>query len=264
VNAWPAGFDMAQANGEVWFGRGLAAEFRDLALRPAEWGLLERHRETLGGRVLELGSGAGRLTVHLGQLASELFAVDGSSEMVTLCRDRVPGARIEAGDLQDLSGFEPGSFDAVVAGFNMFDVVTHDERRELLRAVRGKLSPDGRLLFSSHNRGYEPRFGTAWHLLLGRPREPVASLLALRQRLANRRRMRALERHEADYAILNDPAHDFALLHYHITRDAQEAQLAACGYELLDCRDLDDRPVAAGAAAAHCPELHYVARAAVG
>jgi hypothetical protein len=82
------------------------------------------------------------------------------------------------------------------------------------------------------------------------------------RRLANRRRVRRLERVEPGYAMLNDEAHDHAFLHYYISRDDQVKQLADHGFELLECLDLDGEPVAAGEAAPASPELHYLARRA--
>lgn len=43
-------------------------------------------------------------------------------------------------------------------------------------------------------------------------------------------------------------------------RDAQDRQLAAAGFTLLECLDLDGRVVQPGEQAAPHPELHYVAR----
>ena len=78
----------------------------------------------------------------------------------------------------------------------------------------------------------------------------------------NRKRVLPFEHVEADYAVLNDASHDFKALHYYISRDSQERQLAIHGFTLVECLDLDGRPVPSGAAAEDCPELHYVARRA--
>ena len=69
-----------------------------------------------------------------------------------------------------------------------------------------------------------------------------------------------MERDEAGYALVNDHAHDFSLLHYFIDRDAQWRQLEEVGLLPLVCLDLDGRTVTAGQTAPDCVELHYVAR----
>jgi hypothetical protein len=83
------------------------------------------------------------------------------------------------------------------------------------------------------------------------------------RQLRNRRRLARFERHERDYAILNDFAHDYSLLHYYVDRDAQERQLLEAGFETIECLDGGGRTVAHGDPAAGDPELHYVARATV-
>src|SRR5207302_9604378 len=97
--------------------------------------------------------------------------------------------------------------------------------------------------------------------LIGSPRRPGESIRNLPRRVRNRRALRPLERSESGYSIRNDEAHDFSLLHYYISRDAQERQLAEHGFELPECRDLDGGQVPSHAHAARCPELHYVALA---
>jgi hypothetical protein len=44
------------------------------------------------------------------------------------------------------------------------------------------------------------------------------------------------------------------------TRDAQVRHFRAHGFEVLACLDLDGQPVGPGELAAHCPELHSVAK----
>ena len=78
----------------------------------------------------------------------------------------------------------------------------------------------------------------------------------------NRQRVLPFEVSEQSYAVLNDISQDFAALHYYITRNAQERQLAEHGFELLECLDLDGRPVGPEDEMADCAELHYVARRA--
>jgi hypothetical protein len=79
-------------------------------------------------------------------------------------------------------------------------------------------------------------------------------------RFANRRRLSKLQRVEDGYATVNDEAHDFSVLHYYISRDAEEDQLSELGFTLIECLDLHARAVQVGEHASHCSELHYVAR----
>jgi hypothetical protein len=98
-----------------------------------------------------------------------------------------------------------------------------------------------------------------------RARNPVRALRELARvprRARNRRRLLAHQRSGPDHAIITDEAHDYSVLHYYIERDHQQRQLASAGFDLLECLDLDGRPVAQGERAEHHPELHYVARRA--
>ena len=148
--------DQARLNAELW-ARGDFVEFyatRDL--RPVEATLLDRYRDALAGRVLELGCGAGRLTGHLCELAQIVHGVDISPAMVAYCRQTYPRGTFSEGDLRDLSRFESGSFDVVVAPFNVLDVLGDAERRRVLKEIRRILDSGGLLIMSSHNRGYAP------------------------------------------------------------------------------------------------------------
>jgi len=252
---------MARTNAEVWAGEDFVDFYASRELRPVETTLLTRHRDALAGRVLELGCGAGRLTGHLIELADSVHGLDLSPAMVRYCRRTYPGATFSEGDLCDLSRFGPGSFDAVLAPFNVLDVLGDEERRVVLQEIHRVLVAGGVLIFSSHNRDHAPRGGAGIRVLLGSPRRPGESIRNLPRRVRNRRALRPLERSEAAYSIRNDQAHDFSLLHYYISRDAQERQLGELGFELVECRDLDGGLVPEHALAARCPELHYLARA---
>jgi SAM-dependent methyltransferase len=249
-----------RSNAEIWAEDDFVGFYANRELRPVETALLARHRDALAGRVLELGCGAGRLTGHLIELADAVHGLDLSPAMVRYCRRTYPRATFSEGDLRDLSHFGDGSFGAVLAPFNVLDALGDEERRGVLEEIRRVLAPDGVLIMSSHNREYAPRIGSGIHVLLGNPRRPAESIRNLPRRLRNRRALRPLERSEAGYSIRNDQAHDFSLLHYYISRDAQERQLAEHGFELVECRDLDDTLLAPHASASRCPELHYVAR----
>jgi SAM-dependent methyltransferase len=249
-----------RTNAQIWAEDDFVEFYSGRELRPVESLLLASHREALAGEVLELGCGAGRLTGHLIELAEAVHGVDVSPAMIAYSRRTYPRGTFSEGDLCDLSRFGEATFDAVLAPYNVLDVLDDAERHGVLEQVRSVLRPGGMLIMSSHNRDYAPRIGSAIRVLLGSPRRPLQSLRNLPRRLRNRRSLRRLERSEAEYSLRNDEAHDFALLHYYISRDAQERQLAEHGFELLECRDLDGRVLSPAQRAPRCPELHYVAR----
>jgi SAM-dependent methyltransferase len=249
----------ARLNAEVW-ARGEFVDFyATRELRVVESRLLDRCRDA---RVLELGCGAGRLTGHLCEVARDVHGLDISPAMVAHCRRTYPRGTFSEGDLRDLSRFERGSLDVVMAPFNVLDVLGDAERRRVLEQIRGVLVTGGLLIMSSHNRGYSPSRRARIRAYMGSPRHPGAGIGRLPLRLRNHVRLASMQRQEEEYAIVNDEAHDFSVLHYHVSRDAQERQFAQHGFELLECLDRDGRAVASGAAASHCPELHYLARVA--
>ena len=252
---------------DFWAGADLVRAYSGADLRPVEAVLLEHHREALSGRVLELGVGAGRVTRHLCAIASEVHGIDVSQAMVEHAQAACPEAIIVLRDLRDLSEYEARSFDAVLAPFNVLDVLDHDDREATLEGVGRIVAPGGLLIMSSHNRAHAPFVVGPGRTLIGHLRERrlrsvAGGIVRLPRRMANRRRLARLELDRPEYAIVNDSAHDFSILHYYISRDEQERQLATHGFALVECVDLETTPVGPGQAAADHPELHYVARRA--
>jgi SAM-dependent methyltransferase len=256
--------DPAELGIEFWRRADLVDAYDRTDLRPVETVLLERYRAAMAGRVLELGVGAGRLTRYLCPLATELQGIDISRVMVHRAREVCPGATILVRDLREIDVYEQGSFDAVVAGFNVLDVLDHDDRQAVLDGIRRVLQPQGMLIFSSHNRGLAPAvLGPVAQVLQDlqqrRLRRVLIGLARLPRRIANHARLRRLERDETEYAVVNDVAHDYALAQYYIGRDDQERQLRRHGFRLVECLDLAGSAVLAGALALGSSELHYVA-----
>ena len=251
----------SRANDELWARPDLVKAYATRILRPVEVMLLVRYRDALSGRVLELGCGAGRLTGYLSEIASSTHGLDISPAMVAYCRGRYPRATFGVGDLRDVSALEPGSFDVIVASYNVIDVLGDAERATVLAGIHRVLQPGGLLIMSSHNRANARRRTLRDALAARNPVGLAVSMFELPRWLVNRRRLRPFERNEPGYAILNDVSQDFAALHYYITRDAQARQLQDHAFELIECLDLEGRRVEAGDAARHTSELHYVARA---
>jgi SAM-dependent methyltransferase len=249
-----------RANDGVWSGGKQVATYASRDLRPVEVVILVRFRDELTGRILELGCGAGRLTGYICEIAASVHGIDLSAEMIAYCKKRYPAASFERGDLRDVTSYAPGAYEAVVAAFNVLDVLGEADRASILDGIHRTLSPGGLLVMSSHNRAIAKRLADPIRLRGMSAREALASLGRLPRWRWNRRRLVGFERIEPDYAILNDVGHDYGVLHYYIDRDAQQRQLEAHGFELLACLGLDGAMVEPGDPATHSPELHYVAR----
>ena len=105
------------------------------------------------GRVLDLGSGDGRLLalVKLARPDAHAVAVDFSDAMLARLRERFAAdaaVQIVAHDLsQQLP--ELGPFDAVVSSFAIHHV-THERKRALYAEIHGLLSPGGVFLNFEH------------------------------------------------------------------------------------------------------------------
>jgi SAM-dependent methyltransferase len=248
-----------RVNDAVWAGDRRVAAYASRVLRPVEVVILARYRDGLTGRTLEIGAGAGRLTGYLAELATSTHGIDVSAAMVAVSRGRYPRATFAVADLRDAAAYRGAPYDAIVAPFNVLDVVDDDDRRVALGRIHGALRPGGLLVMSSHNRAAGDRRADPLRLARGSLREMVASIVRLPRRRRNHRRLSAYERNEPSYAILNDVEHDYSVLHYYIHRDAQVAQLEEHGFEVLDVLDLEGHSVGPGDSSDD-PELHYVAR----
>lgn len=163
-------------------------------------------------------------------------------------------------DLRDLSDFETGSLDAVAATANVLDVLDDAERRRVLQEIRRVLRPEGLLWMSSHNRALLPNIRRPTDVRARSVVRMAGKLVLMPWRVRNHRRLLPFQRFERDYAVVNDEAHHFRLLHYYISPDAQERQLGEEGFEFVECMDSEGRTLSPGDGAADCAELHYVAR----
>jgi SAM-dependent methyltransferase len=249
-----------RTNHRLWVTRDHVDAYDRRNLRPAEVLILVRYREELSGRVLELGCGAGRVMGYLTQMAEYAHGIDVSPAMIERCRESYPEGSFSTGDVRDLTGFADSSFDVVFASFNIFDLFSHDERHAMLAATRRLLSPNGLLILSSHNRGYQARIPRPTRVRTSNVTKAAADLVRLPRRVRNARRLSRYEQETEEYAVLNDDLDNHSALHYYIGRDAQERQLHEHDFALLECLTLDGHAVLPGEVAEASPDLHYVAR----
>jgi len=262
--AAPRAGDVAAPNMQAETGREIWTEgvhvdtYATRELRPVEVTLLLRYRDAFAGRVLEIGCGAGRVSGYVADIAAQATGIDVSQAMVDYCQQRYPRGTFQLGDLRQLSGLPDSAFDVVFPSFNVIDVLDDEERGRAFDEIHRMLVPGGLAIISAHNR--DAHVEGPFHARRSDPARFALDLLRMPRRVRNHRRLQPFEREEASYAIRNDSAHDFTLLHYYIGRDEGERQLVAHGFEPVEVLDLDGASVPSGSRASHCSELHYVVR----
>lgn len=222
--------------------------------------MLERFREDLTGRVLEIGCGAGRVTGHLAALSDDVHAVDISPAMVDAARGAYPSVAFAVGDLRDLSGFADESFDALTAWCGVIDILPHAERQHALAEFARILRPGGLLVLDVHNLAHAPARRKPTDLPADSARQRLRSAAGLPVTLYRHRRLSRLEQTGDGYAVLNDEAHHFMALHYYVARDEQQRQLDAAGFDLLATIDREGTTLGPGEGSPRSADLHYVAR----
>lgn len=248
-------------NGQLYREANLVQTYLPVKLHPSEAAVLVRYRDDIYGQtVLDLGCGAGRLTTYLRPLVKKYVGLDVSAHMVHHCRKTFKGLEFIHGDMRSLKPFSHRSFDTVFAVANLFDAVSHEERLQVLAEVRRVLTPGGLLVFSSHNRNYI-HAGNGPTLKIHRnPITQVRVFMDYLQECINHRRIKPFHRFETDYALLNDSGNSYHTLHYYITREVQQRQLANAGFDLIESLGDWGETLEANSRDEVYPSILYVAR----
>lgn len=209
-------------------------EYAHLAdLQPPERTILDLVAPSLpAARMLDIGVGGGRTTVHFATRVRQYVGVDYSEGMVAACHERFAGTpyRFSVADARILP-FEDASFEFVLFSFNGIDYVSHDDRQLVLREIHRITTPGGKFAFSTHNLANAPK------LLSLRPRVGVRTTL---RRWSLRRRNPPLRTIMArDWTILQDGALRGGLETYYVRREEQLRQLATAGFRAPQVFQLD-------------------------
>jgi SAM-dependent methyltransferase len=207
-------------------------------LSPPEEAMLYAIRDEVKEQpILDLGVGAGRTVSALRSLSQDYLGIDYAREMVTACRHRFPGVRIEQGDARDLSAFPSDTFRLVVFSCNGLGMLGHADRLCVLSEVYRVLDRRGAFMFSTHNRrsrehdlGFQlPPFEPTMH-----PLRLVARTVRFGIRTVARVRNRVLHKpcevRTDEYSIINDVCHDYGTLLYYTDLPTQRLQLEQAGF----------------------------------
>jgi SAM-dependent methyltransferase len=135
--------------------------FRDLAQAGHDLVGEARMVDTMlsrGARVLDAGSGTGRIGGFLADAGHEVVGVDGDPVLVAEARREHPGARWLVGDLAELdlpAAGVPEPFHAIVCAGNVMTFLAPSTRQDVLRRMRAHVLPDGRAAIGfGAGRGY--------------------------------------------------------------------------------------------------------------
>lgn len=98
------------------------------------------------GDCLELACGTGLWTRHLINLSSTLNALDGSEEMLSLCRERLPDAAITYSQVDLFNWQSDRRYDFIFFAF-WLSHIPPDQFDSFWMAVKAALHPGGRVFF---------------------------------------------------------------------------------------------------------------------
>lgn len=178
------------------------------------------------GRVLDVGSGGGRVALHLQERGHDVVAIDNSPGAIEVCRRRgVRDARLLAFDEVDES---LGRFDTVVLFGNNFGLFgSPTKAKRLLRKLRKLTNENGRIVAESRDveRGGQP--DAPWHV-------------AYRQRNIERGRLPGQIRLRIRFRNIIGPWFDYPM----VSPDQLREILDGTGWELARTIDSDDTYIA--------------------
>jgi SAM-dependent methyltransferase len=110
-------------------------------------------------RVLDAGSGTGRISGYLSEVGHEVVGVDGDPVLVAAAEREHPGAQFLVGDLAELDLPAAGvrePFDLVVCAGNVVTFLAESTRVEVLRRLRSHVVAEGRAAIGfGAGRGYD-------------------------------------------------------------------------------------------------------------
>lgn len=218
-------------NQQVYNNKNIVSEYKSQTkLQPAEetiFHLLELEKS----KVLDIGIGAGRTTIHLAPMCKEYVGVDYSEAMIDYCKSafNFPNASFDVCDARNMSQFKDGEFDVVVFSFNGIDCIPFVDRDMVFKEVHRILKTGGYFVFSSHNvRNLERKYSFRM------PRNPL-NYFKEKQRLANIKKFNGKidQYRNRDYFIFYDGAEHFSMQVLYIKPELQIDQLRQNGFHQI-------------------------------
>jgi ubiquinone/menaquinone biosynthesis C-methylase UbiE len=225
-------------NRKKYESKSVVSSYINMRLQNPEVMILVKHRESIVDKhVLDIGCGSGRTTAILKNLSSGYIGLDYSLEMVESCRRRFENVRFIHGDVREMNEFKDEEFDYVMFSFNGLDSINHEDRLKGLREIRRVLKQDGLFVFSSHNRNHRYAISHPKMEISMTPCIQAGNLVKFFKSTRNRLRNKNHQVFHEQYAIINDVAHNYAMLTYYIDKVNQLSQLDDVGFETIEMYD---------------------------
>ncbi len=219
-------------NQSTYKASGIVKHYAQLkALQPAEQTILDAFQTRLPTmKMLDLGIGGGRTTLHFANLVKEYVGVDYSEEMIEACNQRftprASSVSFEVCDAREMSRFKDESFDFILFSFNGIDYISHCDRLKVFQEIQRVGKSGGYFVFSSHNlQGMEREYDFSKQFSCNPLTTYVNLVMAFLLRAFNRFiPLHTLQ--TSAHAILKDESHQFRLKTYYVRPSEQLNQLA--------------------------------------
>ncbi|MEZ4942764.1 MAG: class I SAM-dependent methyltransferase [Saprospiraceae bacterium] len=181
-------------------------------------------------RMLDIGIGLGRTTLHFAPLVKAYTGIDYSKNMIQTFHQLHPelnaNISVQVGDARSMQAFDADSFDFALFSFNGIDYVSHDDRYRVFQEIKRVVKNGGTFVFSTHNLQY---IDNLYSVKIEKGLKYSAYQCYKYFRLLYENGFPQKYRNR-DFAILNDGANHFSLKTYYIKPSAQIEQLEQAGF----------------------------------
>ena len=127
--------------------------------KPEETILNQLRNKLPNMRMLDVGVGAGRTTIHFAPLTKEYVGIDCSDNMIKECQKKFQNYQKKVSfvtaDARDMTRFEDNYFDFVLFSWCGIDYVDHEDRQKILGEIRRVIKKGGYFCFQTHNLNYQ-------------------------------------------------------------------------------------------------------------
>jgi ubiquinone/menaquinone biosynthesis C-methylase UbiE len=192
-----------------------------------------------GARMLDLGVGTGRTTLHFAPRVKAYVGADYSPEMIEYCRrhfaERPRLLEFAVANATNLAAFASESFDFVFFAFNGLDyIIRYEDRLRALHEIHRVCRPGAWFCMSSHN------INSIDHLFKITIRKNVFAML---RNVRDVYRLRTIlgdtdSLKRQAYSVITDGAHNFELQTYYGQPALQIQQLTDAGFTDVRIFDL--------------------------